>query len=142
MATSLEGRVPFLDDHRVVEFAWRLPLSMKVKNGRGKWLLRQLLYKYVPQELIDRPKSGFDVPVGEWLREPLRDWAESLLDPAAMRSEGYFDTALVQRRWHSHLKGEKDSTQALWTILMFQAWLAENRHDAHKASALVHPWAA
>ena len=141
MAVSLETRIPFLD-HRVAELAARIPLAMKIEGGTGKAILRRLLYKHAPRPLFERPKAGFAVPVGEWIKGPMRDWAESLLDPAAMRSEGYFDTALVQRRWHSHLKGEKDSTQALWTILMFQAWLAENRHDAHKASALVHPWAA
>jgi len=134
MAVSLETRVPLLD-HRVAELAARIPLSMKIRNGNGKAILRRLLYKYVPEELFDRPKAGFAVPVGEWLKGPLRAWAEELLDPARLRDEGFFDPALVRRRWESHLSGEKDSSQALWTVLMFQAWLAENARPVGRAPA-------
>lgn len=126
MAVSLETRIPFLD-HRVAELAARIPLAMKIRDGEGKAILRRLLYKHAPAKLFDRPKAGFAVPVGEWIKGPLRPWAESLLDPTAMKAQGYFDTDLVQRSWRSHLSGRRDSTDALWTILMFQAWLAENR---------------
>jgi asparagine synthase (glutamine-hydrolysing) len=126
MAVSLESRIPFLD-HRVAELAARIPLSMKIQGGTGKVILRRLLYRQAPQALFDRPKAGFAVPVGEWIKGPLRPWAEELLSPARLNQEGYFDADLVQARWRSHLSGEKDSTQALWTVLMFQAWLADNR---------------
>jgi asparagine synthase (glutamine-hydrolysing) len=126
MAVSLETRVPFLD-HRVAELAARIPLSMKIDGGTGKLILRRLLYKHAPEKLFDRPKAGFAVPVGEWIKGPLRPWAEALLDPARLEGDGFFDPAVVRQRWESHLAGRKDSTQALWTVLMFQAWLAENR---------------
>jgi asparagine synthase (glutamine-hydrolysing) len=122
MAVALETRVPFLD-HRVAEAASRIPLSMKIREGRGKAILRKLLGRYVPSELIDRPKSGFAVPVGEWIKGPLRGWAEDLLDQSAMRSGGWFDADVIAARWHEHLSGRRDSTAALWAILMFQAWL-------------------
>ena len=121
MAVSLESRVPFLD-HRVAEFAARLPASMKFRGGKGKHILRQLLYREAPEKLFDRPKAGFGVPVGEWLRGPLRPWAEELLDAGRLRREGYFDAGKIQERWRQHLRGERDSTPALWSILMFQAW--------------------
>lgn len=124
MAVSLETRVPFLD-HRVAELAARIPVSMKIEGGRGKMILRRLLYRLAPPALFERPKAGFGIPVGEWMRGPLRPWAEELLDPSRMRTEGFFDAAVVQRRWHQHLKGERDSTPALWAVLMFQAWHAE-----------------
>ncbi len=121
MAVSLETRVPFLD-HRVAELAARIPPSMKFSDGKGKQILRRLLYREAPEKLFDRPKAGFGVPVGEWMRGPLRPWAESLLDARRLRQEGYFDAAKVQERWQQHLRGERDATAALWSILMFQAW--------------------
>lgn len=123
MAVSLEARVPFLDDHRVIEFAWRLPMNMKIKNGQGKYILRQLLYKYVPKELIERPKMGFGIPIDSWLRGPLREWADDLLDPSRMRDEGFFDPEPVQTMWREHQSGTQDNQYYLWDILVFQEWL-------------------
>ncbi|MBG0792645.1 asparagine synthase (glutamine-hydrolyzing) [Methylocystis sp. H62] len=122
MATSLETRVPFLDQ-RVAEVAWRLPLHMKIRDGQGKWALRQVLHKYVPRELIERPKAGFSIPVGQWLRGPLRGWAENLLDETRLVHEGYFKPAQIREAWRQHLSGRRDLTPKLWSILMFQAWL-------------------
>lgn len=125
MAISLETRVPFLD-HRVAELAWRLPLAMKVRGNEGKWALRQVLYKYVPRELIERPKAGFGIPVGQWIRGPLRPWAESLLDEKRLAAEGYFHPAPIRQRWAEHVSGHRDLTPGLWAVLMFQAWLEAN----------------
>jgi len=122
MAASLETRVPFLD-HRVAELAWRLPLNMKIRDGQGKWALRQVLYKYVPPKLIDRPKAGFAIPVGQWLRGPLRDWAEALLDEKRLEAEGYFYPKPIRDKWLQHLTGRYDHTPSLWAVLMFQSWL-------------------
>jgi asparagine synthase (glutamine-hydrolysing) len=127
MGVSLETRVPFLD-HRVIEFAWRLPLQLKVSNGVGKQVLRDVLYRYVPRELIERPKQGFAVPLGAWLRGPLRDWAESLISEPRLRAEGYFRPELVRAKWSEHLSGRQDWAFHLWDVLMFQAWL-ENGPD-------------
>ncbi len=123
MAASLETRVPFLD-HRVVEQAWRTPLRHKIRDGQGKWLLRQILYKYVPRELIERPKAGFAIPIGPWLRGPLRDWAEALLSPAALARTPELDATLIRQRWAQHLAGTHVWTNGLWGVLMFQAWRA------------------
>jgi asparagine synthase (glutamine-hydrolysing) len=122
MAVSLEGRVPFLD-HRVVEFAARLPLAMKVRNGSGKWILRCLLYQYVPQELIDRPKKGFALPIAEWLRSSLREWVEELLSESRLSHEGYLHPKIVRNIWANHLSGQRDLRHHVWALLMFQAWL-------------------
>ena len=124
MAVSLETRVPFLD-HRVAAVAARIPIGLKLRGGQGKHILRELLYREAPPALFDRPKAGFGVPVGEWIRGPLRPWAEELLDPRRMAEEGFLDPAIVQRRWREHLGGRRHSSQALWAILMFQAWLRE-----------------
>jgi len=121
MAVSLEVHCPFLD-HRVAEMAARIPIGMKIRGGIGKSVLRKMLYREAPRELFDRPKTGFGVPIGEWLKGPLRDWAESLLQPSRLRSDGWFDPSKVQCRWSEHLSGARDSTNALWSILMFQAW--------------------
>jgi asparagine synthase (glutamine-hydrolysing) len=136
MAFSLEGRVPFLD-HRVAEFAWRLPLSMRIRQLQGKWILRQVLYRYVPRELVDRPKSGFGVPLATWLRGPLREWAESLLDESRLRQDGYFSHAPIHKMWREHLSGRDNWEYHLWDILMFQAWMDESRSKPERSSACV-----
>jgi asparagine synthase (glutamine-hydrolysing) len=122
MAASLEARVPLLD-HRVVEFAWRLPMHLKIRNGTQKWLLKQVLYKYVPRELVERPKKGFAIPVGQWLRGPLRDWAESLLSEARLRNEGFLRPRMVREVWADHLAARGDREHQLWAVLSFQMWL-------------------
>ena len=121
MGVSLEARVPLLD-HRVVEFAWQVPVSMKVRHGRGKWLLQQVLCKYVPRKLIERPKMGFGMPIDVWLRGPLRGWAESLLDERRLREDGFFNPEPIQKKWVEHLSGRYNRQDHLWDILMFQAW--------------------
>lgn len=127
MAYALEARVPLLD-HRVVEFAWQLPLHQKLRDGVGKWVLREVLYRHVPRALIDRPKKGFAIPIDAWLRGPLREWAEELLDPAILKADGFFDPAPIRAKWAAHLRGVADQHYELWDVLMFQAWF----HDASR----------
>lgn len=129
MGVSLETRVPFLD-HRVVEFAWQLPLEYKLRREGNhyisKWALRQVLYRHVPLALIERPKMGFGVPIDSWLRGPLREWAEDLLDEQRLKREGFFNPALIRQKWTEHLSGQHNWQAQLWNTLMFQAWLEAN----------------
>jgi asparagine synthase (glutamine-hydrolysing) len=134
MAVSLETRVPFLD-HRVAELAARIPIGMKIRGGKGKHILRQTLYREAPRALFERPKAGFAVPVGEWIKGPLRDWAESLLNEKRLREEGYFNPAQVRARWAEHLSGRREATPTLWAILMFQAWRTAEVGHSRSASA-------
>jgi len=124
MAIGLEARVPLLD-HRVVEFAWRLPLHFKVRNGKTKWALRQLLYQHVPAELVERPKMGFGVPIDLWLRGPLREWAEDMLATETLGRHGLFSVEPIRKKWREHVSGARDWHYLLWPVLMFQAWMAE-----------------
>jgi len=126
MAASLEARAPILD-HRVAEFAWSLPVGWRIRDGVGKWPLRELLYRRVPRELVDRPKQGFAVPVGPWLRGPLRGWAEALLDRDRLRREGYLDADRVRAKWEEHASGRRNWEFHLWSVLSFQAWLEAQR---------------
>jgi asparagine synthase (glutamine-hydrolysing) len=140
MAHSLEVRIPMLD-HRVVEYAWRLPPALKCTNKSGsKPLLRRLLYRYVPRELVDRPKKGFGSPLPMWLRGPLREWTEQLLDERRLKEEGLFESAAVRQYWSEHLGAASDHSQLLWNILMFQQWRSCWELDrAPSAVALVQP---
>ncbi|MEN8215670.1 MAG: asparagine synthase (glutamine-hydrolyzing) [Pseudomonadota bacterium] len=122
MGVSLEARVPLLD-HRIVEFAWNLSPALKIREGKGKWILRQLLYKYVPKALVERPKKGFGVPIGEWLRGPLRDWAEEFISESRLKNDGFLRSKPVREKWEEHLSGKINWSNQLWTVLMFQAWL-------------------
>lgn len=122
MANSLETRVPMLD-HRIVELAWKMPLDYKIRHGEGKWLLKQVLFRYVPRQLIERPKMGFRLPLHDWLRGSLRDWAEALLDEKLLLQQGYFYPAPIRKLWTEHLSGKYNHQDQLWNILMFQAWL-------------------
>jgi asparagine synthase (glutamine-hydrolysing) len=121
MAVSLEARVPLLD-HRVVEFSWRLPQSLKIQSGQDKWLLRKVLDRHVPRTLMDRPKMGFGAPVGKWLRGPLRDWAETLLSEQRLTEGGHFNPDPVRATWDGFLAGRNTAQEPLWGVLMFQAW--------------------
>lgn len=133
MAVSLETRVPFLD-HRLAALAARIPIGRKIAGRRGKLILRTLLRRHLPDKLFERPKAGFGIPVGAWLRGPLREWAEDLLAPQRLAADGCFDAAVIRRRWDDHLAGTADSTQAMWAILMFQAWLGNQSPPATNAT--------
>ena len=122
MANSLEVRVPFLDP-RVIELAWSLPMSMKKADGQSKWALRQVLYKYVPAKLVDRPKAGFGAPIGHWLRGPLREWAEELLSEQALLNHGVFSAKTVRRAWNAHIHNGVDASSYLWSVITMQSWL-------------------
>jgi asparagine synthase (glutamine-hydrolysing) len=129
MASSLESRMPILD-RRVVEFAWSLPREMKFARGEGKRLMREILHRHVPRDLVDRPKMGFGVPIDAWLRGPLRDWAETLLAERRLDEEGFLAPAIVRGKWLEHLSGHRDWRYLLWDVLMFQGWLEEERRHA------------
>ena len=122
MHVSLETRAPYLD-HRVAEFAWTLPLHMKIRNGEGKYLLRRVLDRHVPRRLIDRLKTGFGVPVGSWLRGPLKEWTEEMLNPNKIKQQGFFNPNPIRQKWNEHLSEKRNWSSQLWNILMFQAWL-------------------
>ncbi|HEY4013130.1 MAG TPA: asparagine synthase (glutamine-hydrolyzing) [Polyangiaceae bacterium] len=124
MSVHLESRAPMLD-HDLADFAWRLPTDMKIRAGAGKWILREVLARYVPRALFERPKAGFGVPVGPWLRGPLRGWAEACLAQDRLRREGYLEPTAIRETWAAHLAGRTDASFRLWIILMFQAWLEE-----------------
>ncbi|NGZ08128.1 MAG: asparagine synthase (glutamine-hydrolyzing) [Nitrospira sp. LK70] len=133
MAVSLETRMPLLD-HRVVEFSWSLPLLMKIRSeGQGKWLLRQVLYRYVPQYLVERPKMGFGIPLDSWLRGSLRDWAEALLEESRLKREGYFDPGPIRAKWREHLSGRRNWQYWIWNVLVFQLWLGAHARSASPA---------
>ena len=125
MASSLETRVPFLN-HKLIEYVWKIPHSLKLKNGDAKWILKQILNQYVPKNLTERPKMGFGVPLGSWLRGPLKDWAENLLNEKRLIQEGYFNPKLIRAKWSEHLSNKKNWQHDLWNILMFQAWIDAN----------------
>lgn len=129
MGVSLETRVPMLD-HRIVALSWRLPLELKVRHGQGKWALRKILYKYVPRELIERPKQGFAMPLGQWLRGPLREWAEELLDPTRISREAYLRHEPILQKWEEHVTGKRNWEHSLWSVLMFQAWLEKQQEHS------------
>jgi asparagine synthase (glutamine-hydrolysing) len=133
MSVGLETRVPMLD-YRLVELAWKLPLNMKIRNGQSKWILKELLYRHVPKKMIDRPKAGFSIPLDQWLRGPLRDWAEDLLDEQKLKSHENIDPTLIISGWKQHLSGSKDWSKSLWNILMFLSWqdFEKNNHSIHK----------
>lgn len=126
MGISLETRIPFLDP-KIIEFAWALPLNMKIRNGKGKWILRKLLNKLVPAKLTDRPKKGFAIPLGDWLKGPLREWSEDLLDPHKIKEQGIFDSSEIINKWNDHLKGSNDWHGFLWSVLMFQSWYENSK---------------
>jgi asparagine synthase (glutamine-hydrolysing) len=135
MSVGLECRVPLLD-HRLVEFTWRVPLNVRRRGGQSKWPLRQVLYRHVPRDLIERPKSGFAVPIDSWLRGPLRDWAEGLLDERRLAGEGFFNPSVIRAAWTSHQSGRRNLHHQLWGVLMFQAW-HETQRSAPKRQTML-----
>lgn len=136
MAVNLEARVPMLD-HHVVEFAWKLPLHFKIRGAVGKWILRQVLGQYLPDSLVDRPKMGFGVPIASWLRGPLREWAESLLAPEALRSHRFFEIEIIRRRWREHLSGVRNWQYHLWDVLVFQDWFFHQASAPYRTKAVL-----
>jgi asparagine synthase (glutamine-hydrolysing) len=126
MSSSLETRAPFLD-YKLIEYAWKIPHSLKFRNGQGKWILKEILSQYVPKNLTERPKMGFGVPIDNWLRGPLKDWAENLLNEKKLQQEGYFNSKLIRHKWAEHLSGKRNWQYDLWDLLMFQAWVDENK---------------
>ena len=122
MASSLETRTPFLD-HKLIENVWKIPHSLKYRHGQGKWILRQILNKHIPKKLTERPKMGFGIPLDSWLRGPLKDWAENLLNEKRLQEEGYYNSTLIRDKWKEHLSGRKNWQHQLWNVLMFQSWL-------------------
>ena len=125
MASSVETRVPFLD-HRIIEYSWKIPHSLKFRNGKSKWILRKILKNYVPENLTDRPKKGFGIPLNDWLKGPLKDWAENLLDEKKLLYEGFFNSKIIRQRWEDYLSNKNKSLYDLWNVLMFQAWRDQN----------------
>jgi len=128
MASSLETRMPFLD-HKLIDYVWKIPHSLKFKNGQGKWILKKILNKYLPKNLTERPKMGFGIPIDIWLRGQLRDWAENLLDEKKLEQEGYFNSNLIRQKWKEHLSEKKNNQFQLWNVLMFQAWLENQKKN-------------
>ena len=125
MGVSLETRAPFLD-HRVVELSTRIPIDFKINNGVGKKILRNILYRYVPRELIERPKHGFGIPLGDWLRGPLKEWAEEYLNENRIEQEGFFNSKKIRTRWEEHISKKRNWEHSIWSILMFESWLDSN----------------
>ena len=125
MASSIEARVPFLD-HRLIEYSWKIPHSIKFRNGKSKWILRKILQNYVPKNLTDRPKMGFGIPLNDWLRGPLRDWAENLLNEKKLSEEGFFNSKIIREKWEDYISNKNNSLYDLWNVLMFQAWRDKN----------------
>ena len=126
MTSSLETRMPLLS-HKLIEFAWKIPHNLKFRNGEGKWILKQILNKYVPKNLTNRSKRGFSIPLDNWLRGPLRDWAENLLNEKRLSHEGYFNHKLIRDKWSEHLSCKNNWQYDLWNVLMFQAWIDNNK---------------